>query len=83
MEVHRQLQRGLYEAFYCDALGVEFALRDIPFEAQRPIQLEYKGHILRGVYNLDFVCYERVIVEVKAVSGLTPADEAQLLNYLR
>ena len=82
MEVHRQLQRGLYEGFYCDALGVEMSLRQIPFEAQRPIQLEYKCHVLRGVYRLDFVCFERVVVEVKAVSALTPADESQLLNYL-
>jgi GxxExxY protein len=82
MEVHRQLQRGLYEGFYCDALGVELSLRHIPFAAERPIQLEYKGHVLRGVHRLDFVCFERVVVEVKAVSTLTPADESQLLNYL-
>ena len=82
MEVHRQLHRGLYEGFYCDALEVEFGLRQIPFEAQRPIQLGYKGRTLRGVYKLDFVCFNNVIVEVKAVSAITPADEAQLLNYL-
>ena len=82
MEVHRQLHRGLYEGIYTDALAVEFTLRHIPFEAQRAIHLEYKGHRLRGVYHLDFVCYEEVVVEVKAVSSLTPADESQLLNYL-
>lgn len=82
MEVHRQLHRGLYEGFYCDALEVELCLRQIPFEAQRPIQLEYKSRVLRGVYKLDFVCFGEVIVEVKAVSAMTPADEAQLLNYL-
>ncbi len=82
MEVHRQLQRGLYEGFYCDALEVELGLRQIPNEAQRPIQPEYKSRVLRGVYKLDFVCFGEVIVEVKAVSAMTPADEAQLLNYL-
>ncbi len=82
MEVHRQLHRGLYEGFYSDALAVEFGLRQIPFEAQRPIHLEYKGRVLRGVYKLDFVCFDEVIVEVKAMSAMTPADEAQLLNYL-
>jgi GxxExxY protein len=82
MEVHRQLHRGLYEGFYCEALGVELALRRIPFEAERPIQLQYKGHLMRGIYRLDFVCFESVVVEVKAVSALTPADESQLLNYL-
>ena len=61
---------------------MEFALRDIPFDKQPPITLEYKGHALRGAYHLDFVCFSRVIVEVKATSALVPADEAQLLNYL-
>jgi GxxExxY protein len=82
MEVHRKLQRGLFEAFYCDALAIEFSLRGVPHQAQRAIQLEYKGHALKGPHHLDFVCFESVIVEVKAVSALTPADEAQLLNYL-
>jgi GxxExxY protein len=82
MEVHRQLHRGLFEAFYCDALAIEFSLRGIPFAAQRAIQLEYKGHPLKHPHHLDFVCFKDVVVEVKAVSALTPADEAQLLNYL-
>ena len=82
MEVHRRMQRGLAESFYCAALSVEFALRDIPFEPQYPIQLEYKGQRLRGVHYLDFVCFGGVVVEAKAVSTLTSADEAQLLNYL-
>jgi len=82
MEVHRQMHRGLYESFYCDALAVEFAIRHLPFDSKRSIQLEYKGCALGGVYHLDFVCFDSVVVEVKAVSALTPADEAQLLNYL-
>ena len=82
MEVHRQLNRGLFEGFYCDALAIEFQLREIPFEAERAIQLEYKGHPLRRPHHMDFVCYGDVVVEVKAASSLTPADEAQLLNYL-
>ena len=82
MEVHRQMHRGLAEGFYCNALAIEFALRAIPFEAQRAIQLEYKGHTLGGVHHLDFVCFDGVVIEVKALSALTPADEAQLLNYL-
>ena len=82
MEVHRQMHRGLNEVFYCGALCVEFALREIPFEAQFPIQLEYKRQPLRGVHHVDFLCFGSVIVEAKAVSSLTSADEAQLLNYL-
>ena len=82
MEVHRNLHRGLFEGFYCDALAIEFGIRSIPFEAQRAIQLEYKGHAIKRPYHMDFVCFGEVVVEVKAVSALTPADEAQLLNYL-
>jgi GxxExxY protein len=82
LEVHRKLHRGLFEGFYCDALAIEFRLRDIPFEAECAIQLEYKGQPLRRPHHMDFVCFGDVVVEVKAVSGLTPADDAQLLNYL-
>ena len=82
MEVHRKLHRGLFEAFYCDALAIEFELRQIPFDAQREVQLEYKGRPLKRPHHMDFVCYRDVVVEVKAVSTLSPADEAQLLNYL-
>ena len=82
MEVHRRLHRGLLEAIYCEALAVEFRLRHIQFEAEWPLRVEYKGQRLTGIYRIDFVCFGRVVVEVKAVSALTPADEAQLLNYL-
>jgi GxxExxY protein len=82
MEVHRQMDRGLAESVYCHALAIEFALRAIPFEAERAIQLEYKGHAVGGVCHLDFVCFDGVVIDVKAVSALTPADEAQLMNYL-
>jgi GxxExxY protein len=70
------------ESIYCDALAIEFGLRSIPFKSQWPLQMEYKGQRLTGVYHIDFVCFEQVVVEVKGVSALTPADEAQLLNYL-
>ena len=82
MEVHRLLHRGLLEAIYCEALAIEFGLRHIPFAAQSPLQMEYKGQRLTGIHKMDFVCFDTVVVEVKAVSALTPADEAQLLNYL-
>jgi GxxExxY protein len=82
MEVHRQLHRGLLEAIYCEALEVEFELRHIPFKPQWPLQMEYKGRKLTGMHHVDFVCFDAVVVEVKALSGLTPADEAQVMNYL-
>jgi GxxExxY protein len=82
MEVHRVLHRGMFEKIYDEALAVEFELRNIPFEAKRPLQVEYKGRRLTGTHHVDFLCFGKVVVEVKALSALTPADEAQLLNYL-
>jgi GxxExxY protein len=82
MEVHRKLHRGYLESIYCDALAIEFGLRRIPFESDWPMQMQYKGQRLTGIYRIDFVCFKSVVVEVKAVSALTPADEAQVINYL-
>ena len=82
MEVHRRLHRGLLETIYWEALEIEFEIRHIPFRAQWPLQMAYKGRRLTGVHHVDFVCFEAVVVEVKAVSALTPADEAQVMNYL-
>ncbi len=82
MEVHRVLRRGFLEAIYYEALAHEFTLRDIPFTTQVPCSVEYKGQRLHGSYKLDFVCFDNVIVEVKASSATVPADYAQVLNYL-
>lgn len=82
MAVHRPMRRGFLEAIYYEALALEFALRGIPFVSQVPCSVEYKGQRLRGFYKLDFVCYDGVVVEVKASSATTPADYAQVLNYL-
>lgn len=82
MEVHHHLHRGYAEQVYREALAVEFTLRDIPFVAEYQVRMEYKGRLLESKYRLDFVCFKEVVVEVKGVSALTPADEAQLLNYL-
>ena len=76
MEVHRVLHRGLKESLYCDALEVEFELRNIPSERAVPCLLIYKNRPLGGCYFIDFVCYGEVVIEVKAVSGMTPADES-------
>lgn len=82
MEVHRRLHRGYAEAVYREALAIEFELRDIPFVAEYAVRMEYKERLLASTYRLDFICFNDVVVEVKGVSALTPADEAQLLNYL-
>ncbi|MCI0521023.1 MAG: GxxExxY protein [Chloroflexi bacterium] len=83
MEVHAQLGCGFFEPVYQEALELELALRNIPFEAQQEIILLYKGHTLKKRYVADFVVMEKIIVEIKALDSLTTHDEAQLLNYLK
>lgn len=82
MEVHRILHRGLFESIYCEALAVEFEMRAIPFAAQVPCQIVYKERRLTGFHRIDFVCFDDVVVEVKASSLTGPAEQAQVLNYL-
>ncbi len=82
IEVHRELGPGFLEAVYQEAMQIELAERRIPFEAQKRIIVRYKEHTLNRDYVADFVCYEQVIVEIKALSRLSGKEEAQTLNYL-
>jgi GxxExxY protein len=82
MEVHRVLGVGFLELFYKDALKIEFAARAIPFKPEVLCNVEYKGQRLRGDYKMDFVCFDEVVIEVKARSNVGPADHAQVLSYL-
>jgi len=83
MEVHKELGCGFLEAVYQEALGREFVLRGVPNEAQPVIEIRYKGEPLEKRYQPDYVCYGEVIVEIKAIAGLTGIEEAQLINYLK
>jgi GxxExxY protein len=83
MAVHRELGPGFLEAVYQEALEIEFQLRDIPYERERQLNIDYKGHTLSKHYNADFVCYNKIIVETKAICDLSTKDESQLLNYLK
>jgi GxxExxY protein len=83
MEVHRELGRGFLELVYQTALAVEFQERGIPFKAEVSLPIRYKGKLLICAYRADFVCFEDIIVEKKAISKLTSADDAQLLNELK
>ena len=81
-EVHRLLGSGFLELFYKDALAIEFTARGIPFRRELPCKVEYKGHRLRGEYHMDFVCFEAIVLEIKARSSTSPADHAQVISYL-
>ncbi len=83
MEVHRILGCGFLEAVYQEALELELAGRGIPYQPQKELPIQYKGTVLKKVYVADFVVYDKVIVEIKAINGLTTIDEAQIINYLK
>ena len=83
MEVHWQLGRGFLEPVYQEALEMELRRRDIPFESQRRLTIQYKGEPLRKEYIADLVCFGQIIGELKACDRLTGADEAQILNYMK
>jgi GxxExxY protein len=82
-EVSRQMGTGFLEAVYQECLALEFAAQGITFVASPPLVLAYKGQPLKQSYRPDFVCFDRVIVELKVVRELAPEHRAQVLNYLR
>jgi GxxExxY protein len=82
-EVYRSMGRGFLEAVYQECLGIEFTERGIPFGAQRELPIVYKGRTLEQFYKADFVCYDKIVIEVKAVSQLVDEHRAQIFNYLR
>ena len=81
--VHRELGCGFLERVYQDALEVEFRLRNIPYEREKAIQIVYKGEPLGEPYRADFVCYGKVIIELKSVSEILDVHRAQIINYLK
>ena len=83
MEVHRILGPGFLEAVYHEALAIEMTSRDIPFTHEVVLPIYYKGQQLATTYRADFLCFDRVIVELKALTKLSSLDEAQILNYLK
>jgi len=83
MEVHSELGRGFLELVYQTALALEFQERGIPFSAEVALPIRYKSKLLTCAYRADFVCFESVIVETKAIATLTSADQAQLINELK
>ena len=83
MRVHQELGHGFLEAVYQEALSIELAALKLPFASQPTIQIYYRGAPLEHHYVADFICYDRVIVELKALERVTGTEEAQLLHYLK
>jgi GxxExxY protein len=82
-EVNRQMGSGFLEAVYQECLAIEFEARGIPFSAEIPLPLTYKGRALHQSYKADFICFGLIIVELKALREIAPEHRAQTLNYLR
>lgn len=82
-EVYKEKGAGFLEPVYQECLEIEFDLQKIPYVAQDELMLNYKGRILRQSYKPDFVCFNRIIIEIKAVTALADEHRAQLHNYLR
>lgn len=82
-EVYKNTGAGFLESVYQACLRKEFCLKNIPFLEQPEIQISYKGEKLSITFRPDFVCYKKIIVELKSVSELTDEHRAQVHNYLR
>jgi len=83
MEVHRQLGCGFLEAVYQKALALELSARDVPFRSEVDLPVYYKGQKLDVSYRADFVSFDTIVVELKALAKLTGVEESQLINYLK
>lgn len=83
MNVHKELGPGFLEAVYQESLALEFLEQGIPFEKEKNIRIFYKDKLLDKCYKADFLCFEKIIVELKALSELSNDHISQLLNYLK
>ena len=82
MEVHKTLGKGFNEIVYKDALEIEFKKNNIPYQREVGYKIFYKNFILPHCYNSDFVIFEKIILEAKAIESLTSCNIRQTLNYL-
>jgi GxxExxY protein len=81
-EVYKQKGCGFTEAVYQECLAIEFELQAIPFVPQPILQLDYKGRALTQTFRPDFICYSKIVVELKALPFLLDTNKAQVMNYL-
>jgi len=82
-EVYKEIGPGFLESVYQECLEREFRLRAIPYQRQAELRIEYKGSLLDQYFKADLICFDSIIVELKACTTFAPVHRAQLLNYLR
>ena len=80
--VYKEMGCGFLESVYQECLGIKFEFQNIPFESQKELRLTYRQRPLKRTFVPDFLCYDKIIVEIKAVSKLTNEHRAQIQNYL-
>ncbi len=83
MEVYNILRPGFSEGVYQEALAIESSTRKLPYAAQQEIPVFFKGIRLKKSFIPDFIFFEKIVVEIKAIDKLTSREESQLLNYLK
>lgn len=82
IEVHKHLGPGLLESVYHKCLAIELETREIKFNSELIIPIEYKGHIVDTQLRCDFLVENLIVVEIKSVSEILPIHQAQIINYL-
>jgi len=82
-EVYREMGCGFLEAVYQECLEKELTIQKVPFISQKELRLFYKEKPLQQTYKPDFICYEKIIVEIKAAKEISPEHKAQVFNYLK
>ena len=82
-EVSRVLGHGFLEQVYQDALALELADRQVPFEREVAVRVQYKQRVLHSFYRVDFVCFGQLLVELKSTPQIARIDQAQMINYLK
>jgi GxxExxY protein len=83
IEVHKQLGCGFLESVYQEALAIELGLRQVPFRREVKLPVSYKGQLLLTSFSADFICFDSLVVELKALANMSGTEEAQLINYLK
>jgi GxxExxY protein len=83
MEVHKRLGCGFLESVYQEALAIELGIRGIAFRREVRLPVSYKGQVLATSFCADFICFDSLVVELKALAHMSGSEEAQLINYLK
>ena len=83
MEIHRELGPGFLEHVYHEALAIELTERNIPYKHEVDLPIWYKGRPLRKSYRADFICYDSLVVELKAITQMANVEKAKVINYVK